>query len=450
MRTATLVAFLCVFPCALPVYGNPEGDSSGGGSDGEWETSSRFPTESHNPDEKEQKRLRVHWNKAVVGHRTYRNESPNYHWVAGEELTPSSGVIISGTLSIESEDGKSSKPIDWFQGVRVLIARDPKSHPDWTKNKDYDNTESCTSLIEKDGKFQTFVDADRIRRSVGRSEDFQVGISLAVKSGQTVRWLNSTPAMPQSIVTLSIAGPKPASSEMQILNAAPSISGHDPFNATALVRAVNHLQGLDKDKAIAELREFLKMARNGFMTKRDPANIDTSDRQSVLLIIQLLFEPANANETRREILVGMVTYPTEKDKPLWPYYPLAVVDDFPFLVPSLIVIGGVPTPPEWILDWAEKHGKLRAKPLRPTDDPLAAADKMTAQPQLKRLINPPWEGAWTRHEAWQAIADLVKQNAAIPANLKLDDDKQWTDLKTAVGKLQIRWSEKEQKYVIEK
>ena len=55
----------------------------------------------------------------------------------------------------------------------------------------------------------------------------------------------------------------------------------------------NRLQPLGKKRAITELQEFLKVALPMPFAVRDPANIDTSDSECVLLIVRLLFEPSN-------------------------------------------------------------------------------------------------------------------------------------------------------------
>jgi hypothetical protein len=425
-----------------------ERQSSGGGFGLSWVTNSKFPKESYNPNEKVQVRLRVQWEKPVLGYRTIgivRGDAP-VTFTQTDESTPNTGIAISGTLLIESEDGKSSKPIDWFQGVRVLIAREPKSHPDWSKPKDQDNTAWNDCIIEKEGKFTAFFGASEIRRSVGRAEDFQVGLTLGSKFRQTVSWKDKTPTLPQSVTVLSITGPKALTPNMQILNASPSISSMDEFNPVPLVKAVNHLQELGKEKAIAELRAFMEMARFGFMTKRDPANIDTSDNQSLLLVAQLLFEPAVAKQPRPEIRIGLTVTPDKQDQGFWPVFPLGLQDDFPFLMGSWIILAGMPTQPEWLVDWAEKNAKLRAKPLRPPDDPLGAADAYMALPHVKKLLSPGF-GAGPRGQAWQAIAVIVKQHEKVPATINFNSDAEWTELKKSAAKLKIRWSEREQKYV---
>ena len=45
----------------------------------------------------------------------------------------------------------------------------------------------------------------------------------------------------------------------------------------------------------------------------------------------------------------------------------------------------MPDQPERHVDWAEKHGQIRSKPLRPLDNPMIAAGRLVALPQTKRL-----------------------------------------------------------------
>jgi hypothetical protein len=312
---------------------------------------------------------------------------------------------------------------------------------------------------EKDGKFSIFVEADRIRRTVGKSGDFQVGLCLRTKSEKTVKWSNATAVLPESVKTVSVPGPKPLSPTLQVINAAPAI---DPtkFDPVALVRAVNHLQGLGNEKAIAELREFLKIARAGSSVERDPTNIDTSDSENVILIVRLLFEPDNAQTPRPELANHVIESPNENDKPLWPYYPLAIQDDFPFLLQSsrkaefpgsfqfmefMTDPPHVPAPSKAFVDWAEKHGKLRAKPLRPIDDSVAAADRLLALPQANRL--PHFWSASPRMQCYYAISKLIMPNGTTLDLLKLDDNTKWAEIKKIASKAKTRWSEKEQRYI---
>lgn len=229
---------------------------------------------------------------------------------------------------------------------------------------------------------------------------------------------------------------------MQAINGAPSVSPSYDWNPVMLVRAVNHLHSLGKTKAIAELREFMKIAGDGW-TKRDPGDIETADYQCVFPIVRLLFEPQNASESVPWMRIGaMLPMPRGEDQSLWPLFPLAIQDDLPFILINGVTLGGYPQHPYVHVDWAEKNGRLRAKPLRPADDPIASVERLARLPQTRRLFNDDWHYALLRRQAWEAIAHLVR----VPVN---DSDSAWEVHKKAAAKLKIRWDVDKQNYVAE-
>ena len=408
-----------------------------------WVRSDRFPKESHNPDEKEAARLKIKWNQPRVGDLKFRERHGDIKAKLKETSESSSFTVIelSGTILVESPDGKSSKPIDWLQGVRVAIATSPKARPNWGKGFPRFKSTWSDFVIETNGNFVVLVDPSDINRLVGNTAEFQVGLSLGKKSGQRITWYDSAPALPQSITMLPIPGPKPLSATLTFVNDSPSISGLDAFDPTKLVRAVNHLHGLGKDKAVSELRKFLNMT-NGLnpFVRRDPANIDTAQPNSLFLITNLLFEDKDSKNPRPGIRIGQIIVPGEKDKDHWPYFPLGLQDDIPFLINGPIVLGGAPTPPHVHLDWAEKHGVLRAKSLQPANDPLATADKFLAHAWVKRIDVVSGD---IRQQAWQSISEVPN----LPKKPSFYREDVWQEFKKSAASLKIRWSVEQQKYV---
>ncbi len=398
-----------------------------------WITDPNFPWESHNPGAEEQQRLRVEWGTVREG--TRRDEV----------------IIVKGKLFLVSKDGKSKKPVDWVQGVGVVLAKTTKDRPDWSKGHSRENAGWGTCEIGQDASFEASITLHSIRRVVGKTADHQVGLSLASKSGQTITWRTSDPVLPQTISTLKIPGPRPLSHTLQLINAVPSVMGGRNANPVALIRVVNHLHAFGKDKALAALREFLEIAGTDKFGDRDPVNIDTSDYQCVFLIVRLLFEPAKANERVPHMYIGaMIPSPAEQDEELWPLFPVALRDDIPFLWPVGIFLAGTPEPPQRHVDWAEKHGKLRMKPLRPPDNPLAAVDALIALPHSARLLRRDAESDATRRQAWRMIAPLAgawPEDQHFPRQKKVDLKGEWEAQKKAAAKLKIRWDENKQEYV---
>jgi hypothetical protein len=401
-------------------------------------TKTDLPEETHNPTAQERDRLRVEWGEAV------KDDSPF------EEL------LVRGRLLVQSPDGKSRKPVTWPQGVRVVMARSPDQKPDWTKRLDTNVVAWGDAITGADGLFEARVPLAYLSRVPGKTAPFRVTLCLGVKSGKTITWKSNAPVLAQTAGTIRVPGPSTLSSTHQILCAAPGLSGAR-FDSLALVRAVNHLQALGKEKAVAELRAFLKVASKiPRMGQREPGNIDTSDRESVLLVVQLLFEPATRGDERPIIPLGYtVPMPSPEDAKLWPLWPLAVQQDVPFLLAGMGIRGGPPYPPEINADWAEKHGKLRAKPLRPADDPLAAVDALCAAPQTARLYGQLWDRPLysrdvLRHQAWRMIEPIVgpwQTSRRERVRRGYDPDADWDKHKKVAARFKLRWDEKEQKYV---
>jgi hypothetical protein len=420
----------CAQPVGLNTW-NRQGDE-------ETATLSRntLQRESHNPNEDEQKQLRVEWGSAT--------------------LNESGMLAVKGRLFLESADGQSKKPISWVQGVRVILARAPDEHPDWHKRHGDKDSVWDNCITEKDASFQALFFVDRIRRPVGKTGSFQVAVSLGTKVGQTITWKNSVPVLPQTVDALEITGPALLSPTQRLINAVPSVNQLE-FNPVPLIRAVNHLHGLGKEKAIAALRDFLTIAGDHPFAQRDPENIDTSDRQCVFLIVRLLFQPATQGEVLPQIKIGaMSPRPDPMEEEQWPLYPLVLQDDIPFLIMSGVLLRGSAQRPEEHVDWAEKHGKLRNKPLCPADNPFQAVATLWSQPKAVKLFGGsdskrPSEYCRTylRMQGWRMVRELVghKQPLFQEENgVRYDVDADWEELRRAASEIKIYWDEKKQGY----
>jgi hypothetical protein len=427
----------------LPIGYAAFDDSYSRTGDGEVHTScsADFVDVDHYPDGAEQARLRVQWGRAAMGHLDWGRHiadkaSP---WIESEEPALERGVAIRGSLQVVSEDGKTVKPVDWRLGVRVIVARLPNTKPDWSKRHDEKDSAWSDCVTEKDGSFLAYFRADEIRRRVGSTADFQVAICLGVGT-----WQNKVPVLTQTLGTVRIAGPSPLSPTLQAINGAPSVGARD-FNPAMLVRAVNRLHALGKEQAIAELRRFLKISTRSFCVERDPANIDTCDNQCVFLIVRLLFEPAEPTGKRPEMRIGaMRPSPPEGDRS-WPLFPLALQDDIPFILIRGVILSGVPEDPSVHVDWAEKHGKLRARPLRPIDDPLAAVESLCALPRSNS-----WEMAMLRDQAWKMVEGVAgpwrtpeKERYSGAYDPKADCEKHQRILR----QFKIKWDSAQEAYV---
>lgn len=374
--------------------------------------------------------------------------------------------VIRGKLVVVSEDGKTASPVDWFQGIRVLIARSHSIHPDWSNGHVVADTVWQDHMVRADGSFEVYWPTE-IRRPIGGRKSFQIGVCLAARKDKTVTWDLSLPVHAGTIGQLSMFGPEPLTPTMQIINSAPSISSAS-FDPVALVRAVNHLQAMGKDKAIAALKEFLEVTEGisprSYSVEPIPEDIDTADPECVFLIVRVLFEPARAGQKLPEVLTGGGSpWPDEKDMELWPLHPLELRDDLPFMVVTTLGnIAGLPQRPWEHIEWAEKFGKLRGAPLRPADNPLAIADALCSLAKMRRL----GFGEEIRH---QALNISVRQSGRATRLSILSGfesrqngrsepqhrflrptltDEDWRKLSTVIGAKGLRWDAGQQEYVV--
>lgn len=455
------LAMMCVPALAQDFrFSKGSGGSGGGGTNGRNEyqyRSSGTPAKPFPIDDQLRKRLVVEWGKAAMGYVDYDPEDDDGPiWKDDDSLRPDRYLSIRGRLLVRSEDGKSVRPIDWLQPIRVVVSRLPETKHDWSERQEMHDAVWDEFITGEKGEFLVRLSPGEVRRAIGKPAKFQVGLSLGTQEGAQVRWENTIGVLPQSVTMLTIPGVPAISPTMQIINGAPSYQQND-FNPAKLVRAVNHLLPLGKEKAIAALRDFLKVARDDYQSLRMDENIDTSDKTCVFLIVRLLFEPMDLAEELPAIMtVPFAPIPTDADRKFWPLHPVHLQDDVPFFLVLYGGLGGVPDQPERHVNWAEEHGKIRAKPLRPLDNPMMAASRLIALPQTKRLFdeeffNTDFAGLLYR-QAWNIIEDAdpesPKPKPVLPANDSEEDD-DWEMRIQAASKRKIRWDEMESRYVVE-
>jgi hypothetical protein len=403
-------------------------------------TRSDLPAETFNPNPNQQQRLRVKWGKPFVSKFQI--------------------LVIPGRLLLQKSGGQSNKPVDWVQGVQVVISRKHNQRPDWTKRHDKTDSAWDDCVTNDKGEFKARFSLYEISRPVGDAKTFQIAVSLGQKTGRTIKWTNATPVLRGSKGTVMIRGPDPLSPTLQIINGAPSVKSRD-YDPVALIRAVNHLHSLGKEGAISALREFLKIAGNSSFAERDPANIDTSDCQCVFLIVRLLFEPKGLQDKLPSIAIGhMSPYPAKEDAELWPLYPLAVQEDIPFLVMEWRFVAGSPEHPANHVDWAEKHGKLRVKPLRPSDNPLRAVDTLRSMQKTIRLFQGDravpldnLDGGMLREQSWRMIEHFVgpvRTSEHFGRHRNYDPDADWERHKRIAQQFKFAWDEAKQQYTGER
>jgi hypothetical protein len=356
-------------------------------------------------------------------------------------------LAIQAQLHLIGADGRP-RAIDWFQGARVLVARSPGQQPDWSKGYSQKDAIVVDVIARNDGSFNAAIELTEIPRPIGSKGKFQVALVLARRTGKTVVWDAARPVLTGSVSTLEIPGPPKLDPTLELVNAVSGWPQHGG-NGVSLVRAVNGLHKLGKQKALSALREYVELAGENWNrdTPVDPANIETGDHNCVFWIIRLLFEPARAGTLIPEPLLGAAQpSPDDEDRKLWPLFPIELVDDVPFMIAGGWNLGGRPEHPASHIVWAERYGVLRAEPLRPADNPLAVADRLLSLPKSRRLWIYDQSGREVKLQAWRMVADLFPQTTPAGEFGELTPG-QWKQVRQYAVDRKLRWNDAKQSFV---
>jgi hypothetical protein len=352
---------------------------------------------------------------------------------------------IRGQLKMRQRGavGKSAVPATWFQGVTVYMARAPGEQPDWSKGMNSADTEGATVVVSPSGKFHVRFDLRDTKYRKGRAQTFQFGLALAQhtihsKTSQNVVWSTRAPAIPATVQMLVIPAGRELSRELELLNNA----SRWPFgdrNGANLIRAVNALRLLGKERALAVLEEYAAISR-----KFD----DYREWDVVFSVVRLLFEPIRLGD--RIPVPGVAVHLVQRDSPkalAWPLNPMTVSRDVPFMAGHQINRGGgMPEDPAVHIRWARLHGVIRDDPLIPKSNPLAAAEAILDGESFKALDN------FTRNEVTkavrsQAVAMVEGLLQTVRAPEDVDDD-QWKAALKAAADRGIRWDVKREQFVV--
>jgi hypothetical protein len=157
---------------------------------------------------------------------------------------------------------------------------------------------------------------------------------------------------------------------LELIDAVPSYDKR--FDPLALIRAVNALVPLGKDRALAAIDEYLRVS----------SWLDDDGRAGVFLILRALFDvPAGGMPA---MMVGGAA-PTPTDPRALPRFPLAIVDDVPLKLVYGYSLGGMAEQPEDDVAAFRKSGTIRKKPLAPTSLAVERIAEYVAGPLAKAL-----------------------------------------------------------------
>lgn len=226
---------------------------------------------------------------------------------------------------------------------------------------------------------------------------------------------------------------------VQLVHNAPAINGWT-FNPAALVRAVNGLLPLGKERALDVLRKYFAVATAN-SDRREQLDLD---EQRIFLVLRLLFICGQGEHCLPPLLIGAPDVEPPPGDDTWPLFPLAVVDDIPFLLTSGFgfMFGGAAQSSVEHIDYYAKYCELRDHPLEPKTSPLVAVESLVASGGWQKMVSAEAEG----HRAMlsrQALRTLLALNASEVDHLLASSNEdlltEWPKQIGELAKLQPNW-----------
>ena len=135
------------------------------------------------------------------------------------------------------------------------------------------------------------------------------------------------------------------------------------YNPASVIDAVNRVVEMGVGPALEALRG---------------AQRPGASPEGILLVARVAFVPVEPGPLPR-LEFGRADLDEEQATRAFPLFPVALSRDIPFLIVAGYMLGGE-TDAGGYLDWCERHCRMR-EPLRPHEDPLAAATDLIESPE---------------------------------------------------------------------
>lgn len=342
------------------------------------------------------------------------------------------------------------KPVDWFQGVTVYLASLPGKQRDWSNGlvneaEDFqDKDVALATTVKPDGTFEASVDLRQLQSQRGENQEFQIGLVLAQHIGDyqehKVNWDTKDPVIPSTVRMFLIPAATRLPLELELINRANGWPESNP-NSVNLIRAVNALRPLGKQRALATLEKYVELLGE---------HATLVEQEVIFWIIRLLFEPVALGDAIPVPGIGMHLLNREApESALWPLNPMEVVNDIPFMVGRPYGFEGEYESPALHIARIRIPCVLREHPLSPTLNPLVAAEMLLSSPKFKRLGNLDRKSAIEsiRKQALAMVPDLLEP---LPERRFFDDPSDntvWQERLAKARALRIEWDPQADRFV---
>jgi hypothetical protein len=231
---------------------------------------------------------------------------------------------------------------------------------------------------------------------------------------------------------------------LRLIDQTPPLAGYR-YDPLRVIRIVNTLQPLGKEKALAAVDEYLRVAS------------DRADaREGLFVVLRLLFDIPKVPGHMPAMHVG-APWPwpggPEGGKRL-PRFPVLLLDDVPLLLVSGYVGFGDAEPVERHVSYFRKGGTLRSRPLAPADAPLQVYEKFQRSylPTYRDQLGS-WACAQVKLMVINQLLRLVRTVYRCDADAfdylfapEVDVPGRWEKVKVDFAKLRVRWAPQEDRY----
>jgi hypothetical protein len=250
----------------------------------------------------------------------------------------------------------------------------------------------------------------------------------------------------------------------QILSKTPGLDGFD-FDPRALIRTVNVLQPLGKEGALNIITEFHKKhyLRRGYEAPCD----------GMFLVLRCLFDVPIPPGFMLDIGYPWVP-PEPSNQRLLPRIPLVILGDVPLMFFNMGGYAGPPPNPLWHVDYFRNEGRLRPRPLIPTNHPGEVMAQLESLPQWlwgkrykatyemedrAKQLNTASAIAWELRNGRQLVRPQLLRLLASAYSTRLDPrglvqlwepphaEAHWQKIVQDVSRLKLRWDDGRQDYV---
>jgi hypothetical protein len=226
---------------------------------------------------------------------------------------------------------------------------------------------------------------------------------------------------------------------LRLVDRAPALGGYG-YNPLRVIQIVNALQPLGKARALAVIREYLRVA----------AGWHHGAREGLFLVLRVLFEVPSNPGHMPPMFVGAPSPAAPKDPRRIPRFPIALRGDVPLMLVSGYALGGHPQPVEQHVEHFAKHGQLRRAPLRPTDDPTALLDDLRRSSEWPYAKGDQHGAAMIANQLLQLVSSMYARAPDAYGQLigpGRGFPTEWSSVAARIRKAGTRWSAKQACYL---